>query len=144
MFKGIRVCRRRAAGLLCSTTAALILTSCVAQGGTRVGDRQLSELAPGRSRYEEVVTKLGPPTVATAAPDGARLLIYKSERLKLRASTLIPLIGSFVGGAEEDNRWVTFHFDRSGVLTNWTSEAERKVHRTPGTNMLNLRRRRLR
>lgn len=111
--------------------SAVLLAGCVAQGGTLISDAQLGELVRGRSRYEELVGSLGRPTVATAAPDGTRILIYKSERLKVRAATMIPLVGSFLGGTEERNSWVTFFFDRSGVLTDWRVERESKVHRLP-------------
>ena len=111
--------------------SAVLLAGCVTQGGTPVSDAQMGELARGRSRYEEVVARLGRPTVATAAPDGFRILIYKSERMKVGDAKLIPLVGSFLGGTEERNSWVTFFLDRTGVLTDWRVERESKVHRLP-------------
>ena len=108
---------------------ALALAGCATSVGIRVDAATLASLEKGRTTYEQAVARLGRPSVDTASPDGQRILIYKSQRMRVRPATALPVLGSVLGGTEEDSEWVTLFFRRDGTLDDWRVENERTVHR---------------
>ena len=108
---------------------ALALAGCATSGGVSVDAASLALLEKGRTTYVQAVARLGRPSVDTASPDGRRILIYKSQRMRVRPETALPVLGSVLGGTEEDSEWVTLFFRRDGVIEDWTVERERTIDR---------------
>ncbi len=99
--------------------AGALLASGCATSGTKVTQAQVAEFRRGVTSYDEVIAALGRPTTATATPDGRRIAIYDYERIRVRATSFIPLFGAVVGGTDEESGWAVFHFDAADRLEQW-------------------------
>ena len=91
--------------LLC----ALTLSSGVATG-IKVREAQLAQCARGTTTYAEVVQALGPPTWTTLYGDGARQVGYRYTHVQATPLNVVPIAGTFLGGATSEQRTVTLDF----------------------------------
>jgi hypothetical protein len=87
----------------------------------RVDERNLQAFEKGKTTYQEVVTRLGPPTSNTLLGDGRRMIFYNYMQAQARPENFIPLIGPFVGGADARASLVSLTFDQNGVLQTYTA-----------------------
>jgi outer membrane protein assembly factor BamE (lipoprotein component of BamABCDE complex) len=104
--------------LLCFIIGAL--AGCTA-AGVKVTEDQARQFERGKSTYTEVVGKLGQPSSSVALANGMRVISYSYVEASARPATFIPIVGPLVGGADARSNVVTFMFDASGVLTNYTA-----------------------
>ncbi len=88
---------------------------------------QASAFRPGVATYEDVVASFGSPSTDTASSDGSRTIIYVSVRSHVKAVTLVPIIGLFVGGAKSTTTTVSFTFRIGRALA--AVEQQREDHR---------------
>lgn len=100
--------------------AVLTLTACMSYG-TKVDQDKLSQFQKGKTTYAEVIEKLGKPTQNTINSDGTRTIMYMYAQAQANAANFIPLVGSFLGGAESENTTVTLTFDKRNILTSYTA-----------------------
>ena len=106
-------------------SAALMLAACVASG-VRVTEEQVSELEKGRTTYNEVLAKFGPPTSNTLISNGTRVISYSYVQVQARAESFIPYIGPFVGGSDAKTNIVSLTFAPDGVLQNFVSSSSQR------------------
>lgn len=103
----------------------VIALSACASTGVKVTEDQTSGFAPGQTTRQEVLSKLGKPTMQTRLPDGTRLVQYAYAESSVRASTFIPIVGAFVGGADMNTSSVQIRFDAQDRLIDMShSEGE--------------------
>jgi hypothetical protein len=88
--------------------------------GVRVADSQLTQFEKGKTTEADVVKALGPPTSVTTT-NGVRTLGYAGVHAQPRASSFIPIVGAFVGGADSQVSIVIFQFNADGKLETMTS-----------------------
>jgi len=99
---------------------ALTLSGCVATG-RKVTQQQVSEFKEGKTTYQEVINKLGPPTSSTVNSDGTRSITYSYAQHQQSAVSYFPYVGGLMGGSESESSHTFLHFDKNGVLTQYTS-----------------------
>jgi hypothetical protein len=107
--------------LLWCAAALSIATSAFAADVTA---EQASAFRPGVATFEDVIASFGSPSTDTASSDGSRTIIYVSVRSHVKAVTLVPIIGLFVGGAKSSISTVSFTFGSDGRLLQSSSSAK--------------------
>lgn len=100
--------------------AVFALTACMSMG-TKVEQEKLSKFVKGKTTYAEVIQQLGKPNQSTINSDGSKTIMYMYTQSQAKASSFIPIVGSFMGGAESENTTVMLNFDKKSVLTSYTA-----------------------
>lgn len=98
----------------------LMLMGCVASG-TQVKESQLAQFKQGKTTYDDVVARLGPPNSSSLLPDGSRVIVYTYVQAAARPETFIPIVGGLVGGADVHSNMVMFQFTSAGILKSYSS-----------------------
>ena len=99
---------------------AVFLAGCAASG-VKVSEDQLAQFKPGTTSEAEVMSALGPPNMRMRLQDGSTMLVYSYFEYTTRASTFIPVVGAFAGGADYKSSSVTLTFDSSGKFKSYSS-----------------------
>ncbi len=97
---------------------AIVLTGLLvgcASTGVKVSEDALATLKPGQTTYREVVAKLGAPT-GESRVQGVHTMSYTYATSQVRATTFIPVVGMFAGGADTRSQTVTLNFDSADIL----------------------------
>jgi len=81
--------------------------------GSELTREQVSQVRKGMSR-PQVERILGAPNNATPDGQGGMIFYYTFTKSKVRGSSYIPIVGSFAGGVDTDQKNVTVYFDRNG------------------------------
>jgi hypothetical protein len=102
-----------ARSLLWCAVALSLATSALAADVTA---EQVTALRPGVATYEDVVASFGSPSGETVLSDGSRTITYVSVQSHVRAVTLVPIIGLFIGGAKSTISTASFTFGSDGRL----------------------------
>src|SRR6185295_3625413 len=110
--------RRITSGFMIVLTIGAILLSFAGctTSGTQVSRAQSQQFKPGVTTEQDVVAVLGQPQTEMDAPDG-HWLIYTGMRARVKATSFIPLVGLFAGGAHSELDSVKFCFGSDGKLT---------------------------
>lgn len=103
-----------------SLVALLVLAAC-ASSGTQVKDSALTQFQKGVTTDTDVVKALGPPTATTTNSDGTRVISYVGTQARAKASSFIPIVGLFKGGATGQTNVVTFRFGPDHKLIDYSS-----------------------
>ena len=100
-----------------------IVALCVAVGlsgcmsaGVQVKESELAQFQKGKSTFQDVVAKLGPPTTNSLMADGRRIVVYSYTQAQARPESFVPLVGPLIGGADAKSNTATFMFDKAGIL----------------------------
>jgi sugar lactone lactonase YvrE len=98
----------------------LVTTAC-ASAGTKVDPNTVASFIKGRTTVAEVQDALGEANGSATRPDGSTVLVYTHARTSVRASTFIPIVGGFVGGADSKSQSVVLRFAPDGTYLDATS-----------------------
>src|SRR4029450_170457 len=107
-------------GKIMAGLAALMTIGCGATGG-KVEERRLQEFRKGETTYQEVVQALGKPTYNELREDGSRQMVYTYTQQQIRATSFVPILGSFVRGADSEQTNVVLDFDPQQRLVTYRS-----------------------
>ncbi|MEO5348460.1 MAG: nuclear transport factor 2 family protein [Magnetococcus sp. YQC-3] len=99
--------------------AMVMLLSACATAGKEIKPEELSEFKKGKTTVEQVVAKLGDPTTASISDGGVRTLTYTFSHYQMRATSFIPYVGLFAGGADVRANSVVFTFGTDGRMTSY-------------------------
>jgi len=88
--------------------------------GNELSREQVSQVKPGMYR-PDVERILGAPSNATPDGQGGMIFYYTFMETKVRGSSYIPIVGSFTGGADTDQKNVSVYFDRNGRVKDMIS-----------------------
>ncbi len=100
--------------------AALVLVGC-ASAGTKVDPDTVASFVKGQTTVAEAEAALGEPNGSATKPDGSTMLVYSYSRSSVRASTFIPIVGAFVGGADTKTQSVALRFGADGTYQDATT-----------------------
>lgn len=114
--------------LLIAAAAALALTGCVSTG-TKVDTAQVAQFKNGETTEAEIVKALGPPQSITDGPTG-RTLVYVGTHAQAKASSYIPIVGAFTGGATGSSTVVVLRIGKDGKLIDATTNTTNTDVRT--------------
>lgn len=83
----------------------LLLVLCLglvgcATSGKQIEQDKVSQIKEGVTTKEEVIALMGKPETHTLNGDGKELMMYMHLNMNTRASTYIPVVGLFTGGAD--------------------------------------------
>lgn len=104
--------------------AAAAVVACLfgcAASGVKVTDEQIAHFKEGVTTEKDVIASLGAPTMRSRLPDGSVMMMYMYSEYSTRASTFIPIVGAFVGGADYKSNSVTMTFGQDGKLKSTSS-----------------------
>lgn len=105
---------------LIAVALAASLASCVSTG-TKVTEDQITQFQKGKTTEAEIIAKLGKPNTTGLNSDGLRVDNYTYMRASADAVDFVPVVGLLAGGATSQVTTVTFTFDKTGVLTTYTT-----------------------
>jgi hypothetical protein len=115
--------------LIIAVCLAGVLAGC-ASSGTKVTQAQVSAFQTGKTTEAEVIAALGAPNSASVLSDGSRIDVYVHMSARANASSYVPVVGLFTGGAKGDSETAVFTFGPDGILkatTSNTSHADVKT-----------------
>ena len=101
------------------TIFVLLVAGC-ASAGTKVNPETVAGFVKGE-RLSEAEQALGEPNATSTGPDGTTSIVYTYAHSAIRASTFIPIVGGFVGGADTRSQTVLLRFDTAGLYQGATS-----------------------
>lgn len=79
------------------------------------------EYQVGVSTLPDVIAKLGKPGSITSMSDGSKIAAWVSTRAHAKASSYVPIVGLFAGGAKSHVSIKVFTFGPDGLLKSFTS-----------------------
>lgn len=79
-------------------------------------DEAVSKIQKGKSTKADVKGLLGDPGNVFFTGTGDEMWYYFYMTSRIKKSTFIPIVGSFVGGAEGETHTLTVHFGPDGVV----------------------------
>lgn len=97
-----------------------MLTLACASAGVQVKREQVQDFQKGKTTWAEMVQRLGNPTSVAMSSDGTRVATYVYTHVQARASSFIPVVGVFAGGADQHTNTAIFRFDPAGQLIDYT------------------------
>lgn len=107
----------------------ILLMACVslagcASSGVKISDEKIATLQDGKTTKTEVLASFGQPTSQHRNSDGTSTLIYSHSQTQARAITFVPIVGAFAGGADTTFGSVVLNFDKSGVLSSYSTSSD--------------------
>lgn len=100
----------------------MFLTGCYSTGAP-IDTAKANQFVKGETTESEVIAALGKPITVTNNSEGERMLAYSHTNTDVKASTYIPVVGLFTGGATSTVQYLIVTLDKNGVLKDWqTSE----------------------
>ena len=93
--------------------AASLLTGCVSYG-RKIDQAKVSEIKTGVTTRAQVIQLIGSPDQITDA-NGTVMFMYMYVHSSATASTYIPIVGAFAGGANTQNEMVMVSFTNDVV-----------------------------
>lgn len=82
-----------------------------------------SRFTVGTSTVGDVESVYGQPTTESALSTGERVLVYATTHARVKATTFIPVVGLFAGGAKVSAQSISFVFDKDGKLKSYSGQA---------------------
>lgn len=99
-------------------TLLLIQTSC-ASYGNKINPDYIATIKKGETTESELIKNIGNPSSIGILPDGQKLLVYTYVYSEAKASTFIPIIGLFAGGANTSTQTLHIWLNDSGTVSNY-------------------------
>lgn len=89
----------------------LMAAGCASWGNEQIRDQSvISQIQPGTTTKEEIRTLIGEPTEITFSDNGDETWKYVLSKTQMRASSFIPIVGLFTGGADMQSYTLTIRF----------------------------------
>lgn len=97
----------------------IALTSC-ASHGNKIDRNYASTIQKGVTTENDVIAKMGQPTSKGYNSEGHRTLTYLHVSTRTKASTFIPVVGLFTGGADTESTILVINIDSdTGIVKDW-------------------------
>ncbi|AGH44539.1 hypothetical protein [Paraglaciecola psychrophila] len=97
-----------------------ILFGCTSYG-SKIDRNYATSIEKGVTTEAEVVRQMGPPTSMGLGGEGLKTLSYMHVASQFKASTFIPIVGLFAGGADTQTTMLIITIDQeTGIVKNWT------------------------
>lgn len=108
---------------------SIVLTGCVSSG-TEVSYQQASQFQKGVTTESDVIAKLGQPNSVARLGNGTSVIVYAHIEASPNAVDFVPIVGLLAGGATAHATTVTFTFDATGRLSDYTSSTANSTAHT--------------
>jgi outer membrane protein assembly factor BamE (lipoprotein component of BamABCDE complex) len=97
----------------------LVLFGCSSYG-QKIDRNYASSIENGVTTEAQVLKLMGPPTSIGLGGDGLKKLTYMHVASQFKASTFIPIVGLFAGGADTQTTMLIITIDQeTGIVKNW-------------------------
>lgn len=106
-----------------------LLSGCATMGNT-IDMNKVANIREGSTTKQEVIDLLGSPSIETLNGDGKELLTYASTRYKTKASSFVPVVGIFSGGADMSQQAVQILIGIDGKVEKLISTNSKNEVRT--------------
>lgn len=107
------------------TTALLIALSILLSGcassGTKVSAEQATKFVKGKTTYADVISKLGKPDMISTTSDGGKTISYIYHQTETTLVSYVPILGSLVGGVNNEGSTASFSFNKKSILTDYAA-----------------------
>jgi outer membrane protein assembly factor BamE (lipoprotein component of BamABCDE complex) len=97
-------------------TAAVLLCGC-ASVGHKLDESKIDQIKKGVTTRDQVVQLVGSPDQITRDGFGRVTFQYIYSRATTKASTFIPIVGAFAGGANVQSQMLMVTFDTNNVVS---------------------------
>lgn len=103
----------------------IILSGC-ATYGKKIDVQAVQKIEQGTTTEQEVYALLGKPVSSSITPDGKKFLMYMHIKSQAKASSFIPIVGAFAGGADTQSDQVQIWIENGVVsqISQTMSESE--------------------
>lgn len=104
---------------------AIIISGC-ASYGKKIDSNAVLKIEQGKTTEQEVYALLGKPMSTSIMQDGKKFLMYMHMKSQAKASSFIPVVGVFAGGADTQTDQVQIWLDDGVVsqISHTMSESE--------------------
>ncbi len=109
--------------------ALIVFAAGCASYGKKIDPDFSSRIKKGSTTEAQVIRAIGSPMSVSIMPDGQKFAMYMYTYAQTKASTLIPIVGAFVGGVNSQTQSLQIWYDSEGIVTNYAY--------TDGNNELN-------
>ena len=96
--------------------------------GKPIKKSSVENFVKGETTTQRVLAALGKPQSKTQNSDGTSQLVYMHVDTKVHASTFIPILGAFTGGATSNVQSLVITLDKQGVVTDLTQTDTETVY----------------
>jgi outer membrane protein assembly factor BamE (lipoprotein component of BamABCDE complex) len=96
----------------------LTIAGC-ASYGKKIDANLIKQIEKGKTTETQLISMLGSPMSVGITPDGKKFLMYMFVQSKTKASTFIPIVGAFVGGADTTSQTLQVWIDDKGVVSTY-------------------------
>lgn len=95
----------------------IFLVGCASYGNKQItDDNKVSQIVIGQSTKAEVRAVVGAPNKVTLTDNDEEIWEYTYLRYQTRASTFVPVVGLFTGGADTSTKTLTVRFTTTGIV----------------------------
>ena len=103
----------------------IMLAGC-ASYGKKINLEAVQKIEQGTTTEQEVYALLGKPMSSSITPDGKKFLMYMHIKSQAKASSFIPVVGAFAGGADTQSDQVQIWIENGVVsqISQTMSESE--------------------
>ncbi|WP_419307278.1 outer membrane protein assembly factor BamE domain-containing protein [Chromohalobacter israelensis] len=101
-----------------SILVCLSVVGC-ASYGKKIDANTIKQIEKGKTTEAQIVAMLGSPMSVGVTPDGEKILMYMYTKSQAKASTFIPVVGAFVGGADTKTQTLQIWIDENGVVSTY-------------------------
>ena len=109
----------------CATTMLLVLGLVFGSGGCVSMGRdfdasRVSEIKEGQTTEAELISMFGNPNNRATGTGQATQLTWMYTHHRTKPGTYVPVVGTFIGGADTEQRMLTVNLDSEGVVTSYS------------------------
>lgn len=112
--------------------ALAVLFSGCASSGTKIDPAAVQRIEKGKTTKAKLLAMFGAPLSASLLGDGREVLVWSYAHARVKAATVIPVVGIFAGGADTDTQTLQVILDERKVVQDFTSNTGRIETRTGG------------
>jgi len=87
--------------------------------GNKINAGYVDKIEKGKTTEKEIVANLGNPMSVSITPEGHKFLMYMYTYAQTKASSFIPFVGAFTGGADTSTQMLQIWLDKNGIVTNF-------------------------
>jgi outer membrane protein assembly factor BamE (lipoprotein component of BamABCDE complex) len=95
----------------------VFLAGCATIGNRQIENQEnVAQIKIGMSCKVDVQKLVGEPMKTTFSDNGEETWDYVLTKSKMRAASLIPIVGIFAGGADMETQTLTIRFTKEGIV----------------------------
>lgn len=110
--------------LFLTLAAALMVGGCASYGNENIRnvteENLSSKIEKGKTTKSDIRQLLGAPDFVSFTDSGNEIWRYAHQKSRVKGVSLIPIVGAFAAGTNDEKKEVVFFFNTAGVLLNYS------------------------